>query len=536
MMTRYLIGALLVIITTGTKVRAQHTDSLLNLLVTEMKSKDTFVRARIERINALRNQLSFRNTTHEQDRFDLYNALFLENRKFIYDSAFKYARKLIEVAHEQKDVQRIGYARSQLGYVLVSSGFFKEAFDTLRLVNARTLPDSARVDYYALMARSFFDLGEFDNDHFYKQHYFKLGLLYTDSARLHCVSGGYDDIFLRRIQNIKHEKYPDALEDSRTILNSFPLSWEELAVNHYDISHCYRMTGNEAKALEHLVHSATADIRAATNENLAMYSLARMLYEEGDIDHAHLFIQQAQHDAQFYGARQRQVAISAIQPLIAAAKLNSVDSQRRKLLVFSIALVVLITLVASFVFIIFKQLRRLKVAELTITRANNDLQQTNLSLREANRIKEEYIGYYFNINADYLNKIEAFKKAVEQKLINRKYDELRYTVENINLKREREELSYSFDKVFLNLFPDFINRFNALFPPDEQMVIKEGQILNTEMRIFALIRMGITDPEKIARILGYSVNTIYAYKTRVKSRSTVPNDAFEQYIMEIKTA
>ena len=536
MMMRYLIGALLVVLSAGTGGWSQDRDSLLNRLVAEMKKSDTFVNARIERINALRKQLSFRKTGSNEDRFKLYNALFLENRKFIYDSAFKYGRKLIEAAHEQNDAHRIGYARSQLGYVLVSSGFFKEAFDTLSLVDARLLPDSARVDYYALMARGFFDLGEFDNDHYYKQRYFNLGLIYTDSAQLHCEPGGYDDIYQRRVRNLKHENYDAALVDSRALLDSFALSWEELAVNHYDLSHSYRMTGNNQKALEHLVHSAIADIRAATKENLAMYSLARMLYEEGDIDHAHAFIQRAQEDAEFYGARQRQVAISAIQPLIATAKLNSVDAQRRRLLVFSITLIILVLLVASFVFIIFKQLRRLKIAEMTIKRANDDLQHTNISLREANRIKEEYIGYYFNINADYLNKIEAFKKAVEHKLMNRKYDELRYTVENINLKREREELSYSFDKVFLSLFPDFISRFNALFPPEDQLTIKDGQLMNTEMRIFALIRMGISDPEKIARILGYSVNTIYAYKTRVKSRSTLPNDAFEQYIMQIKTA
>ena len=130
-------------------------------------------------------------------------------------------------------------------------------------------------------------------------------------------------------------------------------------------------------------------------------------------------------------------------------------------------------------------------------------------------MKEEYIGYYFNINAEYLNKIENFKKAVDQKVLARKYDDLRYIVDNINLKREREELSYSFDRVFLNLFPDFVSTFNSLFRPEDQIILKEGQLLNTELRIFALIRMGISDTEKIARILGYSVNTIYAYKTRL---------------------
>src|SRR3954470_24133511 len=105
--------------------------------------------------------------------------------------------------------------------------------------------------------------------------------------------------------------------------------------------------------------------------------------------------------------------------------------------------------------IIFRQLRKLKLAESKITEANNNLQQTNQQLREANKIKEEYIGYYFNINSEYLDKIESFKKSIDQKLLARKYDDIRYIVNNINPKREREELYVSFDKVFLKLFPGF---------------------------------------------------------------------------------
>jgi hypothetical protein len=284
------------------------------------------------------------------------------------------------------------------------------------------------------------------------------------------------------------------------------------------------------------VRAALCDIQSATKETAAMHALARLLYHEGDIERAYIFIQQAREDALYYGARQRQIEISAILPLIATAKLSSVEGQRKKWFIFSTALGCLFVLIVTFVFIIFKQLQKLKAAELIIKTSNQSLQETNQNLREANRIKEEYIGYYFNINAEYLNKIEAFKKAVDQKLISRKYEDLRYIVDNINLKREREDLSYSFDKVFLNLFPDFVSSFNALFKPEDQFVLKEGQLMNTEMRIFALIRMGINDTEKISRILGYSVNTIYAYKTRVKSKSVIPNEQFEDRIMEIKTA
>jgi DNA-binding NarL/FixJ family response regulator len=294
--------------------------------------------------------------------------------------------------------------------------------------------------------------------------------------------------------------------------------------------------GNRDQGIEFLVRSALADLYAATKETAAMHTLAQYLYELGDIKRAHIFIQQAQDDAKYYGARQRQVAISSISPLIAAALLTSVDTQRLQWFKYSIALMVLVLITIAFAFIIYKQLKKIKTAELAVKRVNTTLQETNNHLHEANRIKEEYIGFYFKTNAEYLNKIEAFKATLDQKIMAKKWDDLRYVADNINVKREREELSYGFDRVFLNLFPDFIARFNSLFLPEDQIILKEGQLMNTELRIFALIRMGISDTEQIARILGYSVNTIYAYKTRVKSKSTLANDLFEQRIMEIETA
>ncbi len=511
-------------------------DSLLVELLHTIDNRSTFVNQRLERIKHLHQKLAEAYANPNTGLFSVYNALFLENRKFIYDSAFKYATRLIDVAHKQKDPVQIGLARSQLGFVLVSSGLFKEAFDTLHRVEARRLPDSARVEFYTLMARGCYDLGDFDNDAYYKTYYFNLGHSYVDSARMFCPPGSYRDLYLSRVKNLKTRNYEGGLKDSRAIIDLFSLPYEEQAINFYDLSLSYRMIGDMEKSREYLIRSALADLHAATKETAAMHALARMMYDEGRIEYAYRFIQQAREDALFYGARQRQFEISAIEPLISSAKLNSVDAQRRNLLLLSGALVILILLVIAFAVIIFKQLRRLKVAELAVKDANEELRISNHELREANRIKEEYIGYYFNINADYLNKIEAFKKAVDQKLINRRYDELRFIVDNINLKREREILSYSFDKVFLRLFPDFIQQYNSMFKPEDQVQVKDEAVLNTEMRIFALIRMGIDDPEKIAKILGYSVNTIYAYKTRVKSKSVVPNDHFEEMIKEIKTA
>jgi hypothetical protein len=198
--------------------------------------------------------------------------------------------------------------------------------------------------------------------------------------------------------------------------------------------------------------------------------------------------------------------------------------------------------VITLVIVILRQVRRLKAAQRTITEAhikeqaiNQRLVETNNKLSEANKIKEEYIGYFFNADSEFFAKIEKFKKSLEQKIAYRKWDDVITIVNNTNLKKEKEDLLQNFDKVFLKLFPDFIQRFNDLFREEDRIQLKDNEFLNTDLRIFALIRMGIHDNEKIARILEYSVNTINTYKTRIRNKSIVPNEEFEQRIMEIKT-
>jgi DNA-binding NarL/FixJ family response regulator len=116
----------------------------------------------------------------------------------------------------------------------------------------------------------------------------------------------------------------------------------------------------------------------------------------------------------------------------------------------------------------------------------------------------------------------------------KKLDDLRFTVDSINIKKERDDLYHNFDMVFLKLFPDFVTIFNSFFKEEDRIILKDGQLLNTELRIFALVRMGIHDHEKIAKILDYSVTTIYTYKTRIRNKSTLANEEFEKQIMAIR--
>jgi hypothetical protein len=229
------------------------------------------------------------------------------------------------------------------------------------------------------------------------------------------------------------------------------------------------------------------------------------------------------------------VQLSSILPLIEAEKLNIVEKEKRNAITYAIVVTFLLIILIGLTIIIFRQVNKLKKAEKIITEANIQQKIINKKLLEANKIKEEYIGYFFSGNSEFYTRIEKFKKSVEQKIFDRKLDEIRFLVNNLNLKKERDELLKNFDQIFLKLFPNFTSEFNALIKEDDQVKLKDGEILNTDFRIFALIRMGIHDTEKIARILGYSVNTINTYKTKIKNKSIVPNEDFEEKIMQIKS-
>ena len=183
--------------------------------------------------------------------------------------------------------------------------------------------------------------------------------------------------------------------------------------------------------------------------------------------------------------------------------------------------------------LIRRQMANLQTARRTIEEHNAQLKSTNAKLVEANKIKDEYIGRSFYTNAEYICKVEKLYRTVDRKIQAGQYDDLRRSLKESTLVKERKTMYADFDETFLTIFPDFIGRYNMLFDEANRVVPEQKMTLTTEMRIFALIRIGISDSERIAQFLNYSVNTINTYKTRVKNKSLVSNDLFEQRIMEI---
>jgi hypothetical protein len=515
------------------------TDSLLNKLNAVLADKDVFVKQKQVRIENLNKQIFRAGNT--KTKYNLYQQLFNEYKNFSYDSAYYYARKLKQAAIQLNDPPLIAYANMAVGYTFISSGMFKETLETLNGINVNLLSNDDKVDYYFLKARSYFDLADFDRSVDYSAIYNPKGIKCIDSALEICQPGTYNFLALKGLKDLRTGNFADGVKDYTALLNLKDLTPHQFAVTASSLSYIYEVKGDQTKSINLLIQAAISDIQSATKETVAIYKVADYLYKKGDLKNAYTYINQAMDEATFYGARHRQVTISSILPIIEAQRISAVEQQRRSLFIYSSIITLLVIFVVVFAIIIFMQLKKLRIADNLIKEANATLQENNKALEElnrnlstANKIKNEYIGYYFNINSVYIEKLESFQKSIDKKLSSKRYEDAQATVKNLNLENERHQLFHTFDKVFLRLFPDFIKKFNALFNDNEEIVIPEGQLLSTEHRIFALIRMGIHDNDRIAKLLGYSVNTIYSYKNRIKNKSFIPNDEFEDRIMEIE--
>ncbi|MFD2720984.1 DUF6377 domain-containing protein [Hymenobacter monticola] len=541
-MKRFLLfcGLLLNGLLAGANDRAGTTDSLLTELNQVLAHKKEYDGQRLNRIAALTADFASSEAS-DNARFDLGVRIYEEYKAFKYDSAFAYCQRITQLAAQLRNPEKIELAKLKLAFVLLSSGLFKETFDTLDRINPTLLSGSDKQSFYFLKARAYSDLGNFNQDQVYRPGYYARALAYADTALQFSRPGSYDYLSVQEFRAQKMNNLRAGEMIYAQILRLPHLTLHQLAVSASTTAYLYELAGQPGKAFELLLRAAIADVKTATKETTAIFKLSDYCYRQGDLQNAYTFIREARENAAFYKARQRQIEISHVSSIIEGQKINIIESQRKSLKTYAIIMTALAGVVIAFAVVSGLALRKLRRADQLLSAANGALQarndelhQLNHGLNEANKIKEEYIGYYFHNNSQYIDKLENLKKRVEALLSSKQYVGLQKLVDGVNIKTERNELLRGFDTVFLRLFPNFIAQFNALFREEDRVVLADDQLLTAELRIFALIRLGIADSEQISRMLGYSINTIYTYKTRVKNRSVVPNEEFEARIQAIE--
>ncbi len=512
-----------------------NTDSLLHELTIAVAKTAGYDAAKLQRIEKLRASLPAGTATSARTLFDIYEQLYEEYQIFNYDSAYQYAGKLQAIARRLGDAELITKARLRNCFILLSSGLFRETYDSLRAIDIGRQPDSLKAVYYALIGRYYYDLANYDYDgNQHSTEYDQHGNAFMDSALTYYSPASFEYAYYRGLRDFKLNNDAEATTYFEKLLNS-PLTDHQLALTASTLSGLYMKNGRQEQAIDLMITAAIADIRSSTKETFAIFNLADLLYKRGDVRQASLCIETALANAEFYGARQRKVQVSSVLSLIEGERINAVEAQRRLLVQYAIVVTLLGIVLAILIVVIRRQVKKLQKAQQMITEAHAAQRLINDKLEEANKIKEEYIGYFFSLDSEFFVKLERLKRTLDQKVADRKFEDIRFIVNNIQIKKEKEELLRSFDTVFLRIFPHFVDQFNSLFKEEDQVRLKDNEPLNIDLRIFALIRMGISDNEKIAQILEYSVNTIYAYKTRVKNKSFVPNDEFEVRIMDIKS-
>lgn len=535
-MTRSLILIIISTLFVSGLLYSQSNDTLLLQLEKMILQKEVFKNQKYNQIGQLKSQLEeAKRLKNDEQEYQLCQQLFEEYGSFIYDSAFHYAWRMQELAHTSGTPEKIATARLNMSFVLLSSGMFHEALDTLQAIDPRYLTNDQQVTWYNHLARANYDMAEYASDPHFSPYYNANGNAFIRQAIAIADSSTYRKWVLKATLNLKEGKTDSARFFYQKVLDNFDISTHEKAMIFASLANLDLKETDTTAAIGNLIRSAMADIEAVVTETIALRNLAMLLYRKGDILRAYNYILLASNDAGFYGARQRTFQISEVLPLIEGEKLKLTENQNKQLQLYVIFLAILATLVLISLLVIINQLVKLRKAREAILKANLNLKALNETLSEANKIKEEYIAYYFNISTTYVDKLEMLRDSLQRNIDNKRYENLQQAVDKLNIKKERLLLFQNFDKIFLSIFPDFVEGFNALFKPEDQVQLTEDGAMNTDLRIFALIRMGIIDNEAIAKILNFSINTIYSYKNRIKTRSIVANNEFEDYIMAIRS-
>ena len=518
------------------------TDTILDKLNDAIKNKQHYIRLKEERILNFK-KIKSQDLSKEQE-YNFNNALYKEYQKFNSDSAIFYVKKNLKIADELHKKDLLNLAQLQLANLYSSSGKYRESEAILKSINKKELPKSLLPNYY-ISYREFY---EHYNANSRSREFFEQISKYHDSL-LGVLNPSSLDYKINKIQKgIYSRQFDTAKKELLTLLKGRKDDNPQYAMITYLLGNISENTHQIDSVKKYYALSATSDIKQAIKDNASQQELAMVFYELEDVDMAYKLTQSAIEDALYCNVQFRTLLMSQVYSIINTAYLEREAKRKSELKVYLLCISLLSLFLIVAVIYVYKQMKKVsrirgelyetsqKLAELNkdITEANTQLQERNAQLSESNHVKEEYIAHFFNLCSAYINKLENYRVILNKKATAKQFDEIYRMLKSTTLvDNELEELYKNFDIIFLNLYPTFVKDFNALLINEEQIVLKQGELLNTELRIFALIRLGITDSVKIAAFLRYSLSTIYNYRTRARNKAIVSRNDFEEMVMKI---
>ena len=515
-------------------------DSLLNVLDKTIKEADTYVQIKENKLHELKKEAR-KTPPVSVERYHLNNDIYLEYKAYSSDSALHYLNENMLLARQLNDKERELKIQLELSYLLSSIGMYMEAADILNSIDRQTLPSSLLGYYYTCYEHVYFEAGAAQPRYkMFASRYAKLSHAYRDSMQVTLDPSSATYLWLRETQLREAGKYDEALEFSDRRLAEASFGTPQYALVAYQRFRLFESMGKKDEHLYYLVLSAISDVRSAIKEQSSLMVLAQELNRKGDLKRAYDYINFSWEISQFYKTRLRSWMYITPLSMINGNYQDIIKQQNRELLIYITCVALLALLLVIALIYIYRQMKALSIAKKglqeELEEVNRHLRSTNLELSESNLIKEAYIARFFKLCSVYVDRLQAYRKLVNKKLQRGQVAELLKMTHLSNdiVTVEVQALYANFDSAFLHLFPNFVESLNALLLPDEQIVLKPDELLNTELRIFALIRLGIKDSSQIAELLHYSVNTIYNYRSRVKTKARVSRDDFEDLVAKIR--
>ena len=525
-------------------------DSLLNVLDKTIKEADTYVQIKENKLHELKKEAR-KTPPFSVERYNLNNDIYLEYKAYSSDSALHYLNENMLLARQLNDKERELKIQLELSYLLSSIGMYMEAADILNSIDRQTLPSSLLGHYYTCYEHVYFEAGAAQPRYkMFASRYVKLSHAYRDSMQITLDPSSATYLWLRETQLREAGKYDEALEFSDRRLAESSFGTPQYALVAYQRFRLFESMGKKDEHLYYLVLSAISDVRSAIKEQSSLMVLAQELNSKGDLKRAYDYINFSWEISQFYKTRLRSWMNITPLSMLNGNYQDIIKQQNRELLIYIVCVALLALLLVIALIYIYRQMKALSIAKKglqevnerlfslneELEEVNRHLRSTNLELSESNLIKEAYIARFFKLCSVYVDRLQAYRKLVNKKLQRGQVAELLKMTHLSNdiVTVEVQELYANFDSAFLHLFPNFVESLNALLLPDEQIVLKPDELLNTELRIFALIRLGIKDSSQIAELLHYSVNTIYNYRSRVKTKARVSRDDFEDLVAKIR--
>lgn len=540
-------GIGIVLVFCSTNLSANHLPSHLFVeLDTVMSSKERYKAEKEFRINSLKEVATAKHLS-ETEVYYSNKRLIIEYSDYSFDSTMVYLQRNKQIAQKLNDTTLQYEVELSLISLLAVSGRYKESVDILERIDRKRVPENLIVEYFSIYKKVYEQVAYYAVIPKNKQVYEWIYQNSVDSLMKYLSAES--DQYLSIIE----KKYRDARElEKAKEVNSLRLAKTKVNTRAYSLITFERallagLEGNLEEEAQWLIRSAISDIKNAVKDNASLAKLADLLYQDNQVDKAYSYIKFSFEDAAFYNSRLRFVAISNVLPVITEAYQLKTNEQtnhlRNRLVIISImAFLLLATLL-----ILYRQIKNLARARNELTRVNQELifvndslKTTNEELRqlysdlsEANKVKEHFIGNFLAICSDYIDKMDTYRDLINKYITTHKTKEL-YEITKSRKMIDKEIKSFyeNFDNTFLEIYPDFVQDFNQLLKEDGRIELRNGK-MNTELRIFAFIRLGINESSNIAKLLRYSVNTVYNYRVKVKNSAEVPRDDFEEMVMKI---